>query len=1009
VMDEYFASVASAIEHHGGTVEKYIGDAVMAVFGVPRLHEDDPMRALRAAADVLRAIKALNGSIEQRWGVRLAVRIGVHTGEVVASLLENRRERLVTGDAVNLAARLEEAARIDEIVISDATYRFVAGKVAVLPIERLTVRGRPGSVAAYRVKDVLDSPAPKRIQSPFVGRRTELRRLLDAFEGVATGSQFELFTILGTPGVGKSRLVDHLELELGARARFIRGHCLSYGRGVTYHPIVEIVHAAAGIETSDTAEVARRKIDELTGIEPDGAEIAHRLAQAIGLKGGDSEQGDLFWAVRRCLDSIARQRPLVAVVDDIHWAEPTLLDLLDYLAGWVRDVPLLLVCIARPELLDQRPDWGGGKRNTTTVFLEPFAIEAAAQMIDGLAGAGLPLDVRTRITEASGGNPLYIEEMFRKLVDDGVLRRQAGEWVAESPLPTMVVPGTIQALLAARLDQLEPNERAVAQHAAVVGQTFDQASVSELLPEPLSPDIDALLRSLTHKEVLKPDGPAERSFRFRHELIRDAAYASLAKEDRADLHERFADWVASSMGERVSESESIVGHHLDQAFRYRTELGLADAATLAVRRRAAQWLARSGMAAKQRRDGGAAVALLSRALELLDRDDPLFALTLTEYGDLVGWQGNRPEAKRLLRDAISIGRVRDPAAARRARLYEIDHVAKSGKVTPELKDAARKLAEEFAASNEDGLSATTLSMLGAWLKDEGDVSSSEALLAEALLRAERSGDPNAVADALIYRVWLGARTTRPCLEVLEDCRRVLATPGLARWLKADALEQLAYLLAMREEFDEARDAIRQAAEITQELDLDELWIGRRHVAGLIEQLAGNAAAAAASFRAAYELAKDSPIWRLAMGTRLAHSLVLLGRDDEATALLGTVDPMTGDIESKTELSGTRARILARQGRVEEGVALVIAMIDAARGAGLESEPNLFGGALQDAAAVMQEAGRWIEAEALLAEAVSRYEAKGNMAAARLARDQLAGLTKVRGIEPVGGHRAQSLS
>ncbi len=411
VLARYFERMSAIVERHGGTVEKFIGDAVMAVFGVPLVHEDDALRALRAAVEMRDAFPELG----------LQGRIGVTTGEVVTGT----EERLATGDAVNLAARLEQAAQPGEILIGEATLRLARDAVEVEPVEPLALKGKAEPVRAYRLLSVSgDLGSARHLARPMVGRETELRRLADAFGQASSGRSCQLFTILGTAGVGKSRLVAEFLGSLDG-ALVVRGRCLPYGEGITYWPVVEVLKQLPPAETDQVA-----------------AETVRALAANEQLV---SSSDEIAWAFRKLLEAVAAETPVVCVFDDVHWGEETFLDLIEHVADLSRDAPILLLCMARPELLDRRTGWAGGKVNATSVLLEPLAPEETEQLIESLAH--LDDDLRRRILDAAEGNPLYVEEMVAFVEESG-----GGE---------ITVPPTIQALLAARLDQLDASERDV--------------------------------------------------------------------------------------------------------------------------------------------------------------------------------------------------------------------------------------------------------------------------------------------------------------------------------------------------------------------------------------------------------------------------------------------------------------------------------------------------------------------------------------------------------------------
>ena len=364
VMSRYYDEMRAALEGHGGTVEKFIGDAVMAVFGTPVLHEDDALRALRAALEMRDRLATLNDELEESFGLRLEIRIGVCTGEVVAGD-PTRGETFVTGDSVVIAQRLQAAAEPGEILVADATYRLARDEVRAEPLEPLELKGKAKPVQAHRLL-ALDSAGPDvpRLRSPMVGRGRERRLLQDAFARAVQGRTCHLFTVLGPAGVGKSRLLSEGTAEIGERARVLSGSCLPYGEGITFRPIAEIVAQAFGEED------VRAAIEAAVG-GADAAVVAERVTSIVGRDGSGGTPEEAFWAVRRLFESLAQEQPLVVVFDDINWAEPTLLDLIEHVADWVRDAPLLVVCMARPELLDARGSWGGGKHNATSIFLDP--------------------------------------------------------------------------------------------------------------------------------------------------------------------------------------------------------------------------------------------------------------------------------------------------------------------------------------------------------------------------------------------------------------------------------------------------------------------------------------------------------------------------------------------------------------------------------------------------------------------------------------------------------------
>ncbi len=436
VMTRYFDAMRAELQLHGGTIEKYIGDAIMAVFGLPVLHEDDALRAVRAAVGMQQALVRLNAELDRTYGVRLTNRTGVNTGEVVTGD-SSTAQRLVTGDAVNTAARLEQAAPANEILIGELTFRLVREIVDVEQVEALELKGKAERVPAWRLLAVRRASARTgEDASPMVGRAHEMARLRGAFRDAVDDQRLAMVTIIGDAGVGKSRLTREFLASVQDEAFIVRGRCLSYGRGITFWPLVEIVRHAAGIEEDDPPERAVARILGLVGDQ----EITDRLAAAIGLSDAPVPLTEVFWSVQRLVEILSERGPAVVVFDDIHWAEPTLLELIEHLARAEMSVPVLLACTARNELLETRPTWGEGPRDERIV-LGPLGDDQTGEMVEALLGrSGIAASIRRRVAAAAEGNPLFVEQLVSMLVDEGTVRRVDGDWrladdVAEDPHP----------------------------------------------------------------------------------------------------------------------------------------------------------------------------------------------------------------------------------------------------------------------------------------------------------------------------------------------------------------------------------------------------------------------------------------------------------------------------------------------------------------------------------------------------------------------------------------------
>ena len=617
VMNRYFRELRAVIERHGGSVDKFIGDAVMAVFGIPQLREDDALRAVRAAWEIRERLPA----VAEEVGVVLTFRTAVNTGVVLSGGGEN----LAIGDAVNVAARLQQSAAPGEILLGPETLRLVHDAVRVEELEPVVVKGKSEPVRVCRLLFV-DARAPGRAHSlerALVGRERELELIRRAWERTVEESGCHLFTLLGLAGVGKSRLVAEVLSSVGDAATVLRGRCLHYGEGITFWPLVEAL-APAG-------KPANRVLGRLDS-------------------GGAATPEELFWEVRRLLESLAGERPVILHIDDVQWAEEMLLDLLDHIVELSRGWPILLLCTARPELLDHRPTWGGGKLNATTALLEPLGARQCELLLDQL-GDGISRELRARVIAASEGNPLFLEEM-------AVLAREQH---------TLAVPATIQALLAARLDRLPVEQREVLERGAIEGEVFHLSAVRALAENGQAGTLDVLMAGLVRQELIRPHPPTlagDDAFRFRHILIRDAAYAGLPKALRENLHERFARWLERRSPE-LSEVDEIAGWHLEQAIRYRMELRRKlDPALL---QHAAGHLQAAGRRASWRGDTGAAVNLLERALALAPDGSTLAATVCLDLAERLIDIGDLARVDELLSAA-----ERDPHTADLAALTRLD-------------------------------------------------------------------------------------------------------------------------------------------------------------------------------------------------------------------------------------------------------------------------------------------------------------------------------------------------
>ena len=544
---------------------------------------------------------------------------------------------------MNVAARLEQAASPGEILLGEDTFALVRDAVIVEPIDALIAKGKTDPLPAFRLVEITPGAAgfARHLDAPMVGRERELALLRSAFERTVSDQACQLFTILGVGGVGKSRLMAAFVEELDDRATVLRGRCLPYGEGITFYPLAEALIEIADLREADTPEAARAKLEALAGSGEDAGRIAELVGQAIGIAGSETAPEEMFWAIRKLLEHLAADRPLVFSIDDLQWAEPKFLELIEHVADFARDASVLLACMARPELLDEHPGWAGGKLNATSILIEPLGPEECGTLVANLlADDTVDHAVRTRIAEAAEGHPLYAEEITGLLVDEGRLVLKDGRWVATTDLSDVPVPPTISALLSARLDKLPTDERRLIEIASVMGQVFYASAVRAMAGG--EPDgVGSGITSLVRKQFVRPersDLPETEALAFRHLLLRDAAYDAISKATRADLHERFADWLDAAGGS-LGEQDEIVGYHLEQAYRYRVELGAAGERERQMADAAGRRLAAAGEQATARSDYAASVNLLSRASALLDPDDPLRLGILPDLGSALTWAG----------------------------------------------------------------------------------------------------------------------------------------------------------------------------------------------------------------------------------------------------------------------------------------------------------------------------------------------------------------------------------
>jgi class 3 adenylate cyclase/tetratricopeptide (TPR) repeat protein len=990
VIGRYFDEMRAALERHGGTVEKFIGDAVMAVFGIPLLHEDDALRALRAAAEMRDRLAGLNRELEVEYGMRLRARVGVATGEVVAGD-SARGDWFVTGDAVNVAARLESSAAPGEIVMAEETYQLARDAVDVEPLEKLTVKGKASPLQAYRLLQITPgAPAHARTSdSAMVGRVAELGLLQQAFDRAVAERTCHVLTVLGAAGVGKSRLLDEFLSRIAAEAVILTGRCLPYGDGITFWPALEVVKLATGVAEGDSPEQAQAKIASVLAEDAEAPGlVAERVAGLLGLAETPASSGEGFWGFRKLLEALAQRKPLVVVFDDLNWAEPSFLDLVEHIADLSRDAPILLVGMTRPELLELRPGWAGGRRNATGIFLDPLSDTDCDVLIHNLLGqAALEAEVQARIRDAAGGNPLFVEETLSMLIDEGVLVRRNGRWVLAGDPAPIRVPPTIQLLLASRLDQLDLEERRALERASVEGDTFHRGLVEALTPGEARHDVARLLLALVRKELIRPyraTFAGEDAFRFRHALIHEATYSAVPKEIRAELHEACAGWLAG----KGAELDEFVGYQLEQAVRHRVELGPLDQRGRELAARAEELLAAAGRKATARGDVPAAVTLLERAAALpsdgLDRGRTLLDLgrSLLESGDFA----RAEEALHGASDAAAAQQDRGLEAhvlLERSQLrFSIEHQAS---IADFLQDALRAIATLEEVNDDAGL-ARAWWVVGEmwWVRCE--IAASEDAMMRSIRHSGRAGVQRELARARSYLALAAVEGPMPVEAALERCAEIREHASGNQVLEAAAGYTLAHLQAMRGRFAEARELAARSTAVYEELGLRFSLAAWSLRPGSIELLADDPAAAERILRSGFETLSSmgEKVNLSLVAASLAKAIYLQGRYEEAERLTVLSEEATSpeDIWSQVAWRSARATILASRGESAESTRLAREAVELIEGT---DALNMRASSLIGLARALGAAGRSDEAAKSAAEAVQLYEAKGNVVSAGKAR------------------------
>ena len=977
-LDLALREAVSIVEAHGGWIHEVTLGKMVAVFGVPKVHEDDSLRAVRAAME-LRTWSPPETVADSGDGDPRAARVGIALGEV---LVESSRgvEKLLSVGPLEEADQLARAAKPGEVLMSGAAAKLVEHEAGLEPAEILLL-GTESPVVAFRlVPGAREGFEGRRFGSPLVARLEELAVLRQAFARSSRERAVSLVTLVGPAGVGKTRLVAEFLDQAREHAIVLNGRCLSYGRDITFWPIAEMVRQAAGITDSDRAHEARGKVIRLIDSIEDAEFIEEQISSVLGLSGNPPVPSEIFWAIRRFFETVARDGSLVLVFDDIHWAEAMLLDLIEHLGGASRGVPILVVCMARAELVEQRPGWGGGRLDATNLVVGTLGREESSRLVDNLLGSvEIDEEARERILEAGEGHPLFLEELVAMLVEDELLRWQDGRWVASSDLGEVPIPPTIQALIGARLDRLGAEQRVVLEHASVVGQEFTERNLAIFDPDPAR--LRAVLDTLESKDLIsvRRESPTSgRTFRFRHHLIRDVAYRAMTKAARADAHEAFGDYLETAAGARISELEEIVGYHFEAAHRYRTELGVPDSGGASLADRSASRLRSAGLRALARNDNPAAVSLLGRALALVREDDPIRCELAWQLGSALLETGELDEAEAVLEEGLrDARRLEHERAEWRIRLEQTDirfwrtpdatNTQETERVAVEAAEALRRLGDVAGVARAQRL-------LGDAFGRRGRAAEAVEAYDMGQRLAREAGDEREAAQRSNLGIAHGPVPVDRCIEIAE---RNLST---ARRPDPAALAGLGFLLAMSGRFDESRRALENAVARAAELGVEWKLVSIHMHFGAAMLIADDPERAEEVLRPAVETLQrmgEQSMFSTAVAL-LAEAQYRQGKLDTAmdATIASEMATADDDVASQMAWRGVRAKVLAARGESEEAERLARQGVDFADRSDLL---NMVGDAHFDLGIVLQAAGKPGEAGAELQAATDLYRRKGNIA------------------------------
>ena len=975
VNEESVSSLTAVLERYGGKLAITADERLIGVFGAASVHEDDALRAVRASLETRRVLTSEMVDLLRRYGASLTYRFGVATGEALVG------GSVPLGSAGNVSAQavmLAEAAEPGQILISGQTQELAAAAIETESAgpDRFILQSAQAAVR----------PLALRLDVPLVGRDEELRQLAAACAVASQEQVTTLVTVIGEAGIGKTRLVYEIERQHGHEMTVLTGRCLPYGEGITFWPLREVIRQASGGHDSPD------KIKALLDGQPDAAEVAARLSLALGPGNqGRLDGAEIFWAARRLLETLARSRPLLVVFEDLHWAESTFLDLVESLAVQPGRSPVVLVCVARPELLEQRPAWAAGTERALSIELTPLAEGSAAALVDSLTGdQGLPPSTRARLLETAAGNPLYLEQLAASLSE------QAGSEIWP------VLPPTIQALLGARLQRLGPGASSVLARAAIVGKDFGVRQVRELLPPEARGPLSRNLQTLVAKGLVQhgpPDRRPGEEYSFRHILIQEAAYRTIPKSLRAELHHRFADWLEYVLWDPATERPEILGYHLEQSVRYLRELRPAEAHSSPLPRRAAGHLETAGHAAHDRGDELAAVNLLTRAAALLPPDDPALARLYTSLGTALTEVGQLEQATATLDQAQAIAAVNGDEGQR--AYARIQALLLGLKLAPkmaaaEIVQSLPELRNEFGRDPDEVGLCQTLQLEAAVHWIHGRSAAAEEAWRRAAEYARTANDRGQLTEILGWLASAALYGPTSALEGIRSCEDYLDEVGNHPRGQAVILYHMAGLYAMQDQFETAHATLSRAKSYLDILG-PTMTAAVTQPAAFIAMLRGDPATAETHLRFAYEslglMGEKGNLGTAA--ALLARAIAAQGgeRYDEANQLIAISQEAAAGEDLITEIigQGLSARMLADGGRHAEATGLASSAVALAAQTDLLSQ---HADALLDLAHVLAASGRFPEAQAAATEALDLYQRKGNMPGTRESLGYLAQYARI---------------